>query len=425
MFAKFEFANARVKHHKIQFMVSIKVLLDKRHQKKNQEFNVVIRITYKRITYNIQTGVSVVENNWNDNLCSIVKESNNSVVLNKKINSQFYNVQKITSELEEENRFSIDELKNQLFNKPPLVEKPKEISFNEFTDSLISNFISTRKTGNSQVYSVAKNRIMGYAGKDTLLFKEIDYQFLETFKDKLASENIKPNTISNYLRTIRAIYNKAIKAKVVDRSLYPFYDIQIKGEKTQKRSITKEDILKLNKEKVKVGSKEWHAKNYFFLSFALIGASFTDIAYLTKDNIQKDRIIFRRRKTKKLYDIKLTPLAKEVLKQYKPDKYLLPIFPSNMVEDGIESKNITRQAIKQTNKYLDRIAKRCKIELNITTYVARHSWATIAKRMGYSNELIAEALGHEYGNKITNIYLDSFDQHLIDDLNLKVQNGLR
>jgi hypothetical protein len=91
---------------------------------------------------------------------------------------------------------------------------------------------------------------MLYASKDTLLFKEIDYQFLEGFKDKLASENIKPNTISNYLRTIRAIF----KAKVVDRSLYPFYDIQIKGERTQKRSITKEDILKLYKENVKIDS---------------------------------------------------------------------------------------------------------------------------------------------------------------------------
>lgn len=405
-------------------MASIKIMLDKRRPKKNQEFNIIFRITHDRVPHIIPTGLSIHPNDWNEGLSCFKASARSSTTFNNIISTQLHKIQEAISELETRGEFSISLIRENLIIKDDKPKKEKVQYFKEFSDSLIETLIKSNKTGNSQVYSVAKNRLMGYAGKDTLLFKEIDYQFLEAFKDKLASENIKPNTISNYLRTIRAIYNKAIKAKVVDRSLYPFYDIQIKGEKTQKRSITKEDILKLYKENVEVGSQEWHAKNYFFLSFALIGASFTDIAYLTKDNIQKDRIVFRRRKTKKLYDIKLTPLAKRILKLYTPDKYLLPIFPSNMIEDGIESKNITRQAIKQTNKYLDRIAKRCKIELNITTYVARHSWATIAKRMGYSNELIAEALGHEYGNKITNIYLDSFDQHLIDDLNLKVQKGL-
>ncbi|MRX46631.1 site-specific integrase [Pedobacter puniceum] len=406
-------------------MASIKIMLDKRRPKKNQEFNIIFRITHDRVPHIVPTGLSTHPNDWNEGLSCFKASTRSSTNLNNILSTKLHKIQEAISELEARNEFSISAIRETLIVKEEKPKTDKVYCFNEFSKSLIETLIRSNKTGNSQVYNVAKNRLMSYAGKDTLLFKEIDYQFLEGFKDKLASENIKPNTISNYLRTIRAIFNKAIKAKVVDRSLYPFYDIQIKGEKTQKRSITKEDILKLNKEKVKVGSQEWHAKNYFFLSFALIGASFTDIAYLTKDNIQKDRIVFRRRKTKKLYDIKLTPLAKSILKLYTPDKYLLPIFPSNMIEDGIESKNITRQAIKQTNKYLDRIAKRCKIELNITTYVARHSWATISKRMGYSNELIAEALGHEYGNKITNIYLDSFDQHLIDDLNLKVQKGLK
>ena len=70
------------------------------------------------------------------------------------------------------------------------------------------------------------------------------------------------------------------------------------------------------------------------------------------------------------------------------------------------------------------LAKQCDINETITTYVARHSWATTAKRLGYSNELIAEAMGHEYGNKITNIYLDNFDQSVIDELNEKVINSI-
>ena len=405
-------------------MVTFKVMLDKRRPKKNQEFNVVIRVIHERISYYVQTDVSISEIFWNENLGIVNSEHNNSNLLNKAIKSKFLLVNKLSYELEEDKEFSISLLKNKLSSSKIIEYKPKEITFSEFSDNLIKSLLESKRTGNAQVYKVAKNRLMLFANKEILLFKEIDYQFLEGFKDKLRAENIKPNTISNYLRTIRAIFNKAIKVKVVERSLYPFYDIQIKGEKTQKRSITKEDIIKLYNAEVTVNSQEWHAKNYFFLSFALIGSSFTDIAYLTTENISKERLKYRRRKTKKLYDIKVTPLAKKIFNFYKPDKYLLPIFPNNLIEDGIESKYIARQAIKQINKYLKRIAKRSGIELNITTYVARHSWATIAKRMGYSNELIAEALGHEYGNKITNIYLDSFDQHMIDDLNLKVQEGL-
>jgi integrase len=76
--------------------------------------------------------------------------------------------------------------------------------------------------------------------------------------------------------------------------------------------------------------------------------------------------------------------------------------------------------IKTTNKYIKRLGQEVGIASPLTTYVARHQFATTAKRLGYSNELIAEALGHEYGNKITNIYLDSFDQEVVDDMHWKV-----
>jgi integrase len=166
----------------------------------------------------------------------------------------------------------------------------------------------------------------------------------------------------------------------------------------------------------------WDAANFFFLSFSLRGISFTDLAYLTKENIYKDCITYRRRKTKKLYTIKIHPVAGQIFNFYKGNEtdYLIPVFPKGTIEDSEDSKKVTRQWIKTTNKYLNRIAAECQLENNITTYVTRHTYATVAKRLGYSNEMIAEALGHEYGNKITNIYLDDFDQSLIDEMNDKV-----
>ncbi|MBT8319904.1 MAG: hypothetical protein KJP01_07225, partial [Gramella sp.] len=100
--------------------------------------------------------------------------------------------------------------------------------------------------------------------------------------------------------------------------------------------------------------------------------------------------------------------------------YLLPVLPDHIVEDSLEAKRIISQWIKTTNKYLKRLSLELQCDNGITTYTSRHSFATIAKHLGYSNELIAEALGHEYGNRITNIYLDAFDTEALDDMHRNV-----
>jgi integrase len=93
---------------------------------------------------------------------------------------------------------------------------------------------------------------------------------------------------------------------------------------------------------------------------------------------------------------------------------------NDAIEDGLKTKKVIRQCIKTTNKYLKRLAVEVELGSPVTTYTSRHSFGTIAKRLGYLNELIAEALGHEYGNKITNIYLDTFDTDVLDAMHFEV-----
>jgi integrase/recombinase XerD len=282
--------------------------------------------------------------------------------------------------------------------------------------------IDVNKAGNAMVYKVAVKRFNEYVKIPKLRFVDITYTILEGFKRQLIKDGVKQNTISNYFRTIRAIYNKAMKAKLVDRSHYPFLDIPIKTERTAKRAISIDELIKIAKVQYKPKSQEWHAQNYFFLSFALIGASFTDLAYLTPANVKKGRLTYKRRKTGKELNIKLHPYTEKLLYQYKGMnmKYLLPILPANIIEDSMRAKALLMQAIKLSNKYLGRIVDDCELDCEVTTYVSRHTWATTAKRLGFSIEVIAEAMGHEHGNKITNIYLDTFDQSLIDEVNRKV-----
>lgn len=402
-------------------MVTYRILLDTRRAKSDGTFSVIIRITCNRVSSTINTGVFIRKEFWNNDKCNIIPAHENSNLLNKKVTEQYLKVQKAVIELESENAFDFDLLKQRLTDQPkPVIGR--SIPFKDYTQKVITEMLSVNQTGNAIVYQTTSNRFLSFTNNPKLKFIDINYTLLEEFKRQLLKDGMKQNTISNYFRTLRAIYNRAIKSKIVDRSHYPFLDITIKTERTAKRAISIDDLVKLARHELKPRSRHWHARNCFLLSFALTGASFTDLAYLTSDNIKKGRLVYKRRKTGKELSIKLQPFTEKLLTYYEGmnAKYLLPVLPSGVVEDSMNAKRAISQWIKTTNKWLGKIVEDCKIEDEVTTYVARHTWATTAKRLGYSIELIAEAMGHEHGNKITNIYLDSFDQNIIDEMNQKV-----
>jgi len=403
-------------------MVKLKTVLDTRRAKADGSFTILFRITnHKEVKY-LPSGISAFQNQWDAKSASLNKHHPNAATLNSIISKKYHEIQKALVKLEDKETYSFEQLKDILSPEVRQIQEVKPITFVAFSKGVTDGMIKIKRTGNALVYITAVNRLVAYTNKPELTFPEINYTLLDSFKSHLLIEGLRKNSIGNYFRSIRALYNKAIKAKVVARELYPFNDISIQTEKTAKRAIRTNELLAIYQYPKKPDSQEWHASNFFFLSFALRGISFTDMAYLTKQNIYKGCLTYRRRKTKKLYTIKLHPVALRIFNFYKDNQssYLLPVFPKGIIEDSLEAQKVTRQWIKVTNKYLNRIAMNCKIDNNITTYVTRHTWATTAKRLGYPNEMIAEAMGHEYGNKITNIYLEDFDQKLIDEMNNKV-----
>ena len=397
-------------------MANIKTLLDLRRAKSDGTFNIIFRITDYNKVYTINSGVALQQHYWDEKIGKVAKEYPNAKPINIKISKHFFKIEQAVLSLDDE--FSIDKLKAMLSGKPQ-VEAPE--TFQVFADKIIQQMMEANRVGNALVYQTAVNRLITYCGKD-VSFEEVNYKLLDQFSHHLTTSGLKINSVSNYFRSIRAIYNKAIKMKVVDRSLYPFYDISIKSEKTAKRAILKDDITKLLQIHVEKNSTCWRSLNYFMLSFFLRGISFTDLAYLKHSNIIDGRIEYKRRKTHQNYSVKLFPVAESIINQmHAPGSdYLLPIIPIGVTEDSIRAKRIIQQCIKTTNKYLKRLSTEVGLGSPVTTYSSRHSFATIAKRMGYSNELIAEALGHQHGNKITNMYLDSFEASVIDEMHQHV-----
>jgi site-specific recombinase XerD len=399
----------------LQIMATIKTILDTRRQKVDGTFNIIYRITHQKKVYTISSGIAIDKLYWNERKRNLVKAHPNHKLLNLKIAEQFFKIQEATLVLDDD--FTITKLRNRLDDK----HDNTPTMFKVFSQSLIDEMLALKKTGNALVYQTAVNRLVAFCGKD-IPFDAIDYVLLEKFRHHLLLNGLKQNSISNYFRTIRAIYNKAIKHKITDRSRYPFYDISIKSESTAKRAISKEEIRRLHNLGLDKDSTAKKSLDYFMLSFYLRGISFTDLAYLKHSNIIDGRIHYNRRKTHKTYSIKLFSPAEEIINCFHTHSgdYLLPILGNEIIEDSLEAKKVLKQWIKTTNKYLKRLAGAIDSNITITTYTSRHAFATIAKRLGYSNELIAEALGHEYGNKITNIYLDAFDTNKIDGMHYDV-----
>lgn len=396
-------------------MANINILLDLRRAKQDGTYNIIFRVTHQRQVYTISSGISVSENQWNSEKLRVEKSHPNSKLLNLRLSKDYFKTQEASLQLG--NDFTIEGLRNLIDDKPVAQTE----TFKSFADKLILQMVQNGKIGNSLVYQTATNCLIDFTG-DKITFKQIDYELLERFTQHLGLKGLKQNSIHNYFRTIRAIYNRAIKHKVVERSFYPFHDITVKSETTSKRAILQEDFLKLITIPITADTPLWRALNYFLLSYYLIGISFTDLAFLKQENIVDGRIVYRRRKTHKTYSVKLFPLAEELISQLKDgnSNYLLPILPNNVPENSLKAKRVIQQWIKTTNKYLKRLSEQAEINGIVTTYVARHTFATTSKRLGYSNELIAEALGHEYGNRITNIYLDSFDKEVVDEMHKNV-----
>jgi integrase/recombinase XerD len=397
-------------------MANIKVLLDQRRAKSDGTFNVVFRITNNRKVYSINSGVSLQPIYWNQKKMLIDKTHPNSKLLNIKLSKAFFKIEQCVLTLDDE--FSIDKFRELISDKP---KKETEKTFEVFSNNLIQQMMEVNRVGNALIYRTAVNRLISYCGKE-IKFTEINYKLLNDFNHHLIKSGLMQNSISNYFRTIRAIYNKAIKEKIVERSFYPFHDISIKSEKTAKRAVLKDDIAKLLGIPLEEHTPEWRSLNYFMLSFFFRGMSFTDLAYLKQSNIIDGRIVYRRRKTHKDYNLKLFPVAETIINQmhFPGSDYLLPIIPIDVPEDSLRAKRIIQQCIKNTNKYLKRLSAEVGLGSPVTTYSSRHSFATIAKRMNFTNELIAEALGHQYGNKITNIYLDTFEEEVLDAMHQHV-----
>lgn len=260
------------------------------------------------------------------------------------------------------------------------------------------------------------NSLQEYRHNLNICFDEIDVNWLKRYEQFLREKRLSENTIGIRFRNLRAIYNVAVEEDVVSSDRYPFKKFKIAriNQETIKRALTKADIERILSFKSSNNFMRFPI-DIFAFTYYCGGINFTDIAKLTQANIMDGRLIYKRQKTKKLIRIPLQPQALALIKKYHSanSPYLFPILsPFHKTEE--QKADRIHKVITKVNERLKQIGEILKLPIKLTTYVARHSQATVMKRAGVSTAVIREIMGHS-SERVTQIYLDSFDNEQIDE----------
>lgn len=391
-------------------MATVRLNLDKRSQKKNGTYPIKIYVTHMK-TFRIGTEFSSLEERWHDGKFN--SKEPNYKVKNYSMQSTVRKIEYLIMSLEENGKLKkmtdsqlSDLIKMELSNKPKASK-----CFSDYIDDYIS---SLSKENTKALYEGTKNKITTYDPYCT--FNSMDKKWLLDFNRWMEQSGLSTNSRSIHLRNIRSIFNYAIDNE--ETEAYPFRRFTIESEVTRKRNLKLEQVIQLRNFKCEKYQEEY--RDIFMLMIYLIGINGIDLFHIKE--IKNGRIEYYREKTGKFYSIKVEPEAMEIINKYRGKEYLL-----RAIE---ESKGNYRNYMAAMNRGLGKIGLYERKGLGgkkigtfpfegLTSYWARHTWATIAHKIGISKDDISLALGHEFGSKTTQIYIE-FDLEKIDNANRKV-----
>jgi integrase len=299
-------------------------------------------------------------------------------------------------------------------------EAKRAYYFGDFVKSLAGEMKVSGQERTGKAYQTVCNSFLSFNEGRNVKLEEIDSRSVKRYEVYLRKNGKQPNTISFYMRNFRAILNKARKAGLLSKDQeYSFEDVYTGIDETAKRAVKKEIIHKFSGLDLSLKKGLKLSQDIFMFSFYTRGMSFIDMAFLKKSDVKNGVIRYRRHKTGRWLEIKVIPEISGIIDNYtnetKQTEYLLPIIKGK----SRDSRREYETALKTHNNRLKCISELLKLKVRLTSYVARHSWATIAKDLNIPLPVISEGLGHN-SPQTTQIYLASFDSAVLHRANAKV-----
>lgn len=376
------------------------------------------QIIHKRVVRQITTQYVIARTEWNPCEEIIIKDQmddsrkNYLMSVKYKIRSDKQRFCRIIAKLSTTiMNFTVDDILTE-FRKQSV-----NGSLFTFTESLITQYQRQGQIRTSETYITTLNSLKRFRNQCDIELVDIDDQLVLSYEQYLKTEGVSHNTISFYMHRLQSIYNRAVEQELIEQH-YPFKHLKIGIEKTLKRAIPIKYIRRLKSLEMKWLSSEDFARDMFLFSFYTRGMSFIDIAYLRKKDLKDGMLTYHRKKTEQKLYIRWESCMQHIVDKYKAkddSPYLLSIIDN-------QKENHRKQyhsALSLINRHLKKLGKDIGVEIPLTMYVARHSWATIAHQEGVPISVISEGMGH--GNeKTTQIYLASIENKVIDKANQKI-----
>lgn len=302
------------------------------------------------------------------------------------------------------------------------IKKEQEVNVIDFFDEIIDEMNKAGRVSNAQAYQSTKDSIIKFKGKK-IRFRDITPAFLEKYEVFLKENGNQNGGVAFKMRELKALYNKARNRKLIPKEPYPFEDYKVSKLKSNisKRALNVEEFKKIRDVDLSKYPNLIDAYNFFMFSIYTRGMNFMDMMTLKWSNIQNNRIYYTRSKTKGAFNIEIMGNTQEILtfykKQNRPTQYVFPI----LLHEQLTPKQIhyrKQKVLRSYNSKLKEIAVLAEVDVKLTSYVARHSFATILKMQGTSIEKISEMMGHA-DVSVTMNYLKEFSNEELDKENRK------
>ncbi|MBZ9630414.1 site-specific integrase [Salegentibacter sp. LM13S] len=395
-------------------MAVVKIVLHK-VKRADGTFPVSLRVTKNRKTKYFKTIFNVFPEEWDASAELFNKRHKNHLQDNRLLLKFKERAFRIYSELQLKNEsFRISEFENAF----RVTSNPESKKFFYFWSDLIKEFNLAGRTGNARIHNEAFLALKKFNLSTRLEFEDISVAYLSKFETHLRSQGGNDGGISLRMRTIRAVFNKAIARDIISANVYPFknYKISKLKSKPAKRALDFTEIMKIVKMDISKHPHLLNSHKYFVFSFYTRGMNFADQINLKWSQINGDKIFYTRSKSKGNFNITILPPVRDILNYFKArsigTKYVFPLLlQDNMTPLQIENRK--HKTLSNYNKDLKEIASICNIDKTLTSYVARHSFANSLKQMGVATDIISESLGHQ-NLTITQAYLKELDSSVLD-----------
>ena len=388
-----------------------------------KEGSIYYQVIHNRVVRHIRTDYRIFESEWNGKASTISFPILLSTERRNYLQSVSYRIEWGIKRLKV--IIALFDKRNGNYTADDIVvkfnEQANEQSLFSFMQGVISQLKRLNRIRTSETYAATLSSFMKFCDGQDILLCEIDSDTMMFYEAWLKDKGICPNTVSFYMRILRAVYNRAVEKGLVEQK-HPFKHVYTGIDKTVKRAVPLKAIKRIKELDLTLKPHLDYARDMFLFSFYTRGMSFIDMAYLKKSDLKNGVITYRRKKTSQQLSIKWEKCMEEIVAKYKyrsVTQYLLPIITDPLTEERIQYRN----ALCRINVALKEVARLANLSIPLTMYCARHSWASVAKSKNIPLSVISEGMGHD-SEETTRIYLASLDSNVIDKANSLILKDL-